>query len=1042
MRRGGLAAWSIRYPISTVMLTVTAVVLGLFALGRLSIDLLPHLIYPQIRVRVLNPGVSATIMEDKVTRQLEEQLAITEDAVSVSSVTGQGNAAVDLDFSYGKDIDVALRDAATRLDRAKRFLPTTIDPPMIFKFDPAQIPVMEFVVSSPLRDRVELRTWTDDIFAKRFLNIEGVAAAEVGGGLVREIHVLPDQRRLAGLGLSIEEVIRTIEQGNEDIPGGRLRMTHQEYLSRTAGRLQSVTAIAALPVKLSSGESIPLSEVAQVLDSHEDERIRVRYNGVPGVKMTIQKQPNANTVEVADGVKARLAWMRANDLMPADIGVNVVHDQSQYVRRSLRNATAAALSGALLAMIVVYFFLGNVRGTLIIGTAIPISIMVTFVIMALGGLTLNIMTLGGLALGVGMLVDNTIVMLENISRHQRQNPAAPEAAIEAAAEVNSPIVASTTTNLAAVLPFLFISGLTGLLFRELIFTISAATVASLIVAVTLVPSLAARRAPSGKGRMRAAIDGMMQRLQGAYAWLLGKVLAGGAVVVTVMLAGLLAVAAFVFWSGQQEYLPTLDDGRITASVTMDPGVSLDEMDRTVKRLEQMAWTQGNVESIFTLVGGRVFGRTQRETPNESLLTIQLVALSERPLSSQVWVKRYSAAIQREQLAGVRVRSRVAGVRGIRVSRSDDDISVRIQGPDLDMLARLGDRVVERLRGTPGLRNLQHSGEQRWHELAVAIDRQRSAQLGLDVDRVGRAVQIALEGLIVSDFLDGDRSYDIRVRLPQREFEDPEALEAILLFGPERERPAVYLRDVAKVDLIAQPAEIRRDNQRRIVDVTASLAGDQPLGEVIALVKERLRAVELPTGYLLYSAGTDVVLAQGRQLAWILAGLALFLVYVVMAVQYESLRNPTVIMLSVPFALTGVGLGLLVTGLPISMPVWLGVIMLIGIVVNNAIVLVEYIEIVRERGVGVREAIIEAGRLRLRPILMTTLTTVVGMLPLAIGIGEGAEMLQPLAVTIVSGLSFSMLVSLILVPVIYGFFHRHGMQAPARTPTRAGAPHGA
>jgi CzcA family heavy metal efflux pump len=1033
MRKGGIAAWSIRHPISTVMLTLAAVVLGFFALGRLSIDLLPHLIYPQIRVRVLDPGVSATIMEDKITRQIEEQLAITEDAISVESVTGQGSSAVDLEFGYGKDIDVALRDAATRLDRAKRFLPVTPDPPYLFKFDPSQIPVMEFVVSSPLRNRVELRTWTDDIFAKRFLSIEGVASAEVGGGLVREIQVVPDQRRLAGLGLSIDDVIQTVQQGNEDIPAGRLRMARQEYISRTAGRLTSLAAVAALPVKLPSGDSIPLSEVAQVLDSHEDERIRVRYNGVPGVKMTIQKQPNANTVDVADRVNARLAWLRANELIPADIKVNVVSDQSTYVRRSLNNATLAAISGALLAMIVVYFFLGNVRGTLIIGTAIPISIMVTFVIMALGGLTLNIMTLGGLALGVGMLIDNTIVMLENITRHQRDNPDPQAAATEAASEVNSAIVASTTTNLAAVLPFLFISGLTGLLFRELIFTISAAIVASLVVALTLVPTLAARRAENAQGRMRVIIDRTMERLQNAYVRLLAKVLAARLLVVAIMVAGLVAIVFGVFWSAKREYLPALDDGRINASITMDPGISVEEMDRVVKRLEQLAWAQGNVESLYTLVGGRIFGRTQRETPNESTVAIQLVPLTERKLSSQAWIKRFSGALQKEQLAGVRVRARVVGIRGLRVGRSDDDISVRIQGPDLDVLTRLGEQVLQRLRGTPGLRNLQHSGEQRWHELAVEIDRQRSAELGLDVDRVGRAVKIALEGLVVSDYLDGDRSYDIRVRLPQQEFDNPQALEAILLFAPQRDRPAVYLRDVAKVTLVSTPAEIRRENQRRIVEVTGSLAGDLSLGEVSALVKQRLHGMQLPTGYIMYSGGTDVVLAQGSELAWILAGLALFLVYVVMAVQYESLRNPTVIMLSVPFTMIGVGLGLLLIRLPTSMPVWLGVIMLIGIVVNNAIVLVEYVEILRERGMAMHDAILEAGRLRLRPILMTSLTTVVGMLPLALGLGEGAEMLQPLAVTIVFGLSFSMMVSLVLVPVLYVLLHRRAtaVGAPAR-----------
>ena len=414
-------------------------------------------------------------------------------------------------------------------------------------------------------------------------------------------------------------------------------------------------------------------------------------------------------------------------------------------------------------------------------------------------------------------------------------------------------------------------------------------------------------------------------------------------------------------------------------------------------------------------------------------SIQLVPLTERKLSSQAWIKRFNDALQKEQLAGVRVRPRVTGIRGLHIGRSDDDISVRIQGPDLDVLARLGDQVLKRLRGTPGLRNLQHSGEQRWHELAVEIDRQRSSELGLDVDRVGRAVKIALEGLVVSDYLDGDRSYDIRVRLPRQEFDNPQALESILLFGPQRDRPAVYLRDVAKVTLISTPAEIRRENQRRIVEVTGSLAGNLSLGEVSALVKQRLHGMKLPAGYIMYSGGTDVVLAQASELAWILAGLALFLVYVVMAVQYESLRNPTVIMLSVPFTMIGVGLGLFLIGLPTSMPMWLGVIMLIGIVVNNAIVLVEYIEILRERGMAMHEAILEAGRLRLRPILMTSLTTVVGMMPLALGLGEGAEMLQPLAVTIVFGLSFSMLVSLVLVPVLYVLLHRRAtaVGAPAR-----------
>ena len=413
-RTGGLASWSIRHPVGVVMIALAVIVLGVFSLGRLSIDLLPHIIYPDIRVRILDPGVPATVMEDRVTRQLEEQLAITEDAISVQSSTSQGAARVDLSFQYGKDIDIALRDASTRLDRAKRFLPDTIDPPVIYKLDPSQIPVQEFVVTSELRDAVELRSWTDDVLRKWFVNLPGVAAAEVGGGMVREIQVQIDQNRLAGVGLKMSDVIDALQRGNREDPAGRLEMSHQQLSGRISGRFTNVGQIKQLPLRLPTGNTIELAEVADVIDTHEDETIRVRANNINGIKMSIQKQPNANTVAVVDVVNERLNFMRSQGLLPDDIELVPVSDQSIYIRQSLANSSMAALSGALLAMAVVYIFLGNLRRTLIIGSAIPIAIMVTFVLMGLGGLTLNVMTLGGLALGVGMLVDNTIVMLENI----------------------------------------------------------------------------------------------------------------------------------------------------------------------------------------------------------------------------------------------------------------------------------------------------------------------------------------------------------------------------------------------------------------------------------------------------------------------------------------------------------------------------------------------------------------------------------------------------------------------------------------------------
>ncbi|MEN8763070.1 MAG: efflux RND transporter permease subunit [Thiogranum sp.] len=1026
-RSGGLAAWSIRHPVGVTMIALAVIVLGIFSYSRLAIDLHPHLIYPEIRVRILNPGVPATVMEDQFGRQLEEQLAITEDAVSVQSRASQGAVSVDLSFEYGKDIDLALRDASTRLDRAKRFLPDTPDPPIIYKRDPAQIPVLEFVVSSPLRDPVELRSWVDDVFGKWFITLPGVAAAEVGGGLIREIQVLVDQQRLAGMGLAMQDIVDALQRGNREDPAGRLKMTRQEISGRISGRFSSVQQIAELPLQLSGGDIIHLQEVAQVIDTHEDERLRVRLDSVPGIKLSIQKQPSANTVSVVDVARQRLDWLQAQGLIPNDIHVDSVADQSIYIRQALNNSSMAAIAGALLAMLVVYIFLGNLRRTLIIGSAIPIAVMVTFVMMGMGGLTLNIMTLGGLALGVGLIVDNTIVMLENIYRHQCLGEGNLEAGRRAAEEVNSAIVASTSTNLAAVLPFLFIGGLTGLLFRELIFTISAAILSSMVIALTLVPSLAAKVHSVEGSVLRAKVDKAVHWLQGRYAAVLNRILDSPYLLIAVFLV-MLAFSMQVFFDNEEIFLPAMDDGRVSIVITTDPGTTLNEMDNTVQLIERLLELQPEVDHVFSTVGGFIFGRTERESPSRSTLNVQLVPLSQRGISSGEWIQRMEGMIAEKQLAGVRLRMRTRGIRGIRTSRGDDDISIRVQGPDLEGLEVLADDIVLRLKQVEGLRNVLHSAEEVHHEIAIDIDRERASILGLDVEDVGKAMRIALEGEVVTDFIDRDRSYDVRLRLPPLTASDPQELESVLLFPAENDRKAVYLGDVAGINLIETPAEILRDNQQRFIEISASIDESATLGGQLAAIDGKLQDLVLPDGYTLYDGGARQTLQKGRALGGTLLSLALFLVFVVMAIQYESLRNPFIILLSVPFAVIGVSIGIQLTELPLSMPIWLGMIMLAGIVVNNAIVLVEYIEIVRERTGNIRAAILEAARLRLRPILMTTLTTAVGMLPLAIGIGEGAEMLRPLAVTIVAGLSFSMLVSLILVPVMYELTHMREWRA--------------
>jgi len=988
-----ITIWAIQHPIGTVMIALSIIIVGLFSLQRINIDLLPHIIYPDIRIRVLNPGVPAKIMEDEVTRQLEEQLAITEDAIHVESTTSEGRSAVNLSFSYQKDVDIALRDASNRLDRAKRFLPEDIDAPVIYKRDPFQLPIAEYIVSSNKRDSVALRDYVDYNLSRQLLNTPGVAAAEIGGGLIREIKVVIDQDRLASINLDILDIESLLKNGNTDIAAGKLIMSTREISGRTAGRFNSIEEIGQLPLTLNTADgtttTLPLSEIAHIIDGAEEEKLRVRFNHMPGIKLSIQKQPQANTVSVVENVNTQLEKLKADHLLPEDIQINEVSNQANYIKQSLYSASQAAISGAILAMIVVYLFLGNIRRTLVIGSVIPIAILVTFILMASTNLTLNIMSLGGLALGVGMLVDNTIVMLENIYRHQKQGENALESAQSAAREVSSAIFASTSTNLAAVLPFLLIGGLVGLLFKELIFTISAAIIASLIVALTVTPALAARIKNRKENIFRKKLNLLFSNIPNSYSKKLQLILKGSWIIIPIFIIG------FVFaWqdikSKKQTFLPTMDEGVVSISLTTDRGTNLDSMDKITQRIENLIEKQDNVINLYSTVGGFIFGRSQFESSNRA----NIKAYLKTGTSSQQWIAKTRAAISKEQIPGLRVHLRAQGIRGIRISQGDDDVNLRVKGGDLDQLIRIADDVVKQLKSLKGLKNIQHSNEEITQELSITVDRDRAASYGLSIEEVGKAVRIAINGNNVTDFISNDHAINILLRLDRSTMSSPADIDNIILYSKTDSHHAIRLSDIATTSITIEPAKIKRDKQQRIVEITASLDGDIAQKKAIELALAKANELELPEGYVIYEAGGLETLKEGEDLSKLLLGLAIFLVFVVMTVQYESLRNPLIILLSIPFSIIGVSIGLHLNDLPISMPVWLGLIMLAGIVVNNTIVLVEYIEIKREQGLNKVEAICEASKIRLRPILMTTLTTVVGMLPLAMALGKGSEMLQP------------------------------------------------
>jgi len=1031
-RTGGLANWSIQRPVAVVMLSITALVVGLFAFDRLNINLLPDIIYPNVNIRIIEPGTPATVMEDKFTRQLEEQLAITEDAIRVQSDTSEGRSAVNLVFPYGTDIDRALQDASTRLDRAKRFIPQTDEPPIIYKRDPSQLPVMELVVSSSMRSSIELRSWVDYDFSKWFLNVEGVASTEIGGGLVREIQVIVDQDKLAAAGYKIADIKTLLQQENQDISSGILYMNTRKLSARTKGRFESVESISNLPLSRATfspssqndlnqnnmNRTLLLKNVAQIIDTHQDEELRIRLNQQPGIKLTIQKQPDANTIEVAKRLYKQIEWFKSQDLLPQDIKIETVDDQSLYVKRALNNASYAAISGAILAMIIVYIFLRDFRRTLIVATAMPLAIFITFLIMGLSDISLNIMSLGGLALGIGLLVDNTIVMLENISRHQMLGESPDVAASNAAAEVTSAITASTTTNLVAVLPFLFIGGLIGLLFSELIITLSAAILSSLVVALTLIPALGAMT----QSPVQQDKDSLFISIQKSYKKLLNKSL-NHSILILIIFSAALILSAYQLLNAKNSFFPTMDEGKISIRIHAEPGTRLAEFDKNLKRIEELVLQQPEVKTAFVSSGGSVFGRSQFQSSNRGTISVQLKTLYERnSISSINWIKKTNKQVKELQLAGYKVRMWVKGVRGIHTSHGDDDFSLRIQGDNLEKLTQIAETIIEKISTIPELKNLSHSYEEQNNELIIKIDRQRAADLNISAEDIGLSLQLALNGQIATEYLEGDREFDIRIRLKRNEIKQIQDIKNIIISLQNNE--AIRLFDVASINIEPAPSAIKRDNQLRINEISASIDSNVDFKILMEDVFDIVNKIPIEDGYIIYDGGTLDTLKESSSTSYILLSLAVFLVFVVMTVQYESLTNPLIIILGVPFTLIGVYLAVEISlNNQLSMPAKLGIIMLAGIVVNNAIVLVEQIETCRQQGLKKLEAVLEAASLRLRPILMTSLTSVFGMLPLALGLSEGSEMLKPLATVIVFGLSFSLLVSLIVIPILYLLVHK-------------------
>ncbi|MEL7142201.1 MAG: efflux RND transporter permease subunit [Cyanobacteria bacterium J06573_11] len=1043
-----ISTLAIRQHIASLVLTVAVIVLGLFFIQQLPVDLLPSITYPRIGLRADAPGVSPEVAVDEVTRPLEEALAATEGVVQVVSQTREGRISLDLYFQPGGNIDQALNDATATLNRSLDQLPETVGQPRLFKFDPSQLPIYEMALTSPSLQGVDLRVFAEQELARELTTVPGVASVDISGGVQEEIRVNLAPARLQALGLGVTDVLSALSERNLDTSGGRIQGPEGEPLTRVAGRFQNADEIRNLIFEVGSSQvgssqvgssqvgssqamqQVYLRDFADVIDGTEEQRVFVNLNGEPAVKVSIQKQPDSNTIVAVNGVKQRLAELRASGLIPADMTLNTTLDESVFIQNSIRNVAISGLTGAALAGVAVLLFLGSLRQTFIIVVAIPLATLVAILLMGLFGLSLNVFSLGGLALGVGIVVDNAIVMLENIVKGvEKSNKPVVRQAEVSSRELESALFASTTTNLVAVLPFLLIGGFISLLFNELVLTVSFAVGASLIVALTVVPMLTSRLLAVNRSSgissfwLIRQFDLRLQGLTQQYGKVLNWVLHRRVLVVAI--AFLIFGGSSLFMVGRipQEILPSIATGQANVRVQFPPGTTLADNQTVMTAVDQLLIAQPEVEYAFSTSGGFLFGGNTSENALRGSSTLTLVPGTDVAEFSD----RMTQAFGQFNLVNTRLRVSPGRVRGLILNNSPvrGDVDIILQGSDAAALEAAGAQILSALDERATLARYSPDADPPQPEVQIRPDWERAADLGLSAESIGQTVQSILSGSVPTQLQRGDRLVNVRVQTPETLVQTPAALAQLPLFVSNSDGSArpVRLGDVARIEDGQAPGEIQRISQRQVYIIEGSLGEGASLGAALEEVDQILAGITLPEGVSRlpsFSAQSNEAITGGLG---ILGGLAAFLVFTVMAVQYNSLIDPLVIMLTMPLALAGGILGLFVTQTAIGATVIVGAVLLVGIVVNNAIILVELANQIYEQTSCDRlTAMLKAAPQRLRPILMTTITTVLGMFPIALGVGQGSEFLQPLGVVVFSGLSLATLLTLFVIPCFYTLFH--------------------
>lgn len=1029
-----LSVVAIKRPAATIILTIAVVVVGVLGYSQLPTNLLPDITYPLIKVYVSWKGATPEEIEDNVASVVERKMATVDDLDYLDSQCTEGFYQLLVNFDYSADRDIAYQDVLAKMGLVRAQLPKDASEPLIIKADPSQLPVLDLLITSERMDLVKLRTWVENELQDQFVSVAGTAGTEVSGGLKREIRVHLQPDKLQGYGLTLDKVLQRLRDENVELLGGRVTSERKDFLARTVGEFQRVDDIAQVIIATTkTGATVYLKDVAEVSDAFAVQRLKTRLRDIEGVKLSIFKQAGANTVDVSDRVRQKLAELQ--EIVPPTVKMEVIYDQAEYIRSSVAGVRDAALIAALLVVFVTAFFLTGWRRVLVVAITLPVTLLGTFFLMSTLDFSINIFSLGGLVVAITVLLDNCVVGLENITRLQTEATDEKTPVQTGSTQVAGAVLTATLTFIALFLPFLLVSGLTSLLFKELIITVAITIALSLLVALTVTPALTALLFPEGKpvsrklGVVSRLAEALMAGLIAGYRPLLRWSLRFRWVVMFVVL-GLFVLGILFLQQLGTEFLPSADDGLITVKVKMPTGAAMEQTDRVLKQIQQLVAEQPYVERYSTLSGGKIWGLVTYEIANEGEVNLQLVRAGQRPMTTDEYVESLGPLVQQQiKIPGAKIKVMHTKMKGIRAV-GDFDIEVELLASRTEPMERIYEAasgVAGVLRSVAGLTNVDVSIDITKPEYQIFVDRRRAMDVGLGVNQIATTVKSMVDGAVPTFYKEEGYYYPIRAVLNEREMTSQKDLEDIALFPPQGGQ--VFLREVSKVVSRVGPLEIDRKDQARTIKATATVVG-RSIGEATVEVKKALAQYPLPPGYAIHYGGQSQMLAENMRAMILILAIAMFFAYVVLVVNFEEFLKPFIILIRVPLSLIGVSFALWITGQPVGVTVMIGFIILAGIEVNQGVLLISFIDELRAQGMERLEAIQQAAFIRLRPILMTDLVGIIGLLPLALGLGEGTELLKPMAIAVIGGLIFGLLLVFLFLPALYLLIDRKKVRVAA------------